>query len=241
MQPLIVPVGRVVLGRILNVVGSSIDPYVQITVASQFSRYHLVCESSCEAYQKVAHFKLRTLTYGTLNDYRGFELHEYTRGRGDSHWLLYVLTRYTKVYAGPSLIHASPLDAPLFCNAPNLFASLNPIHKTALAITNLSVSLTLFETGIKVIDLLTPYKCGGKIGLFGGAGVGKTVVIMELIRNLAVQNEGLSLFAGVGERTREGNDLYCEMQDSGIIKIDLPERGGRIDSINPSSQLVNRK
>jgi len=78
---------------------------------------------------------------------------------------------------------------------------------------------TLFETGIKVLDLLTPYKCGGKIGLFGGAGVGKTVLIMELIRNLAIQHSGLSLFAGVGERTREGNDLYCEMQDSGIISI----------------------
>merc|ERR1711933_272978 len=82
-------------------------------------------------------------------------------------------------------------------------------------------SLSLFETGIKVIDLITPYKKGGKIGLFGGAGVGKTVVIMELIRNLAVEHGGLSLFAGVGERTREGNDLYCEMQDSGIISLTL--------------------
>jgi F-type H+-transporting ATPase subunit beta len=81
--------------------------------------------------------------------------------------------------------------------------------------------LRLFETGIKVIDLLTPYKKGGKIELFGGAGVGKTVVIMEFIRNLATEHSGLSLFAGVGERTREGNDLYCEMQDSGIIKFNL--------------------
>jgi F-type H+-transporting ATPase subunit beta len=81
------------------------------------------------------------------------------------------------------------------------------------------VSLELFETGIKVVDLLTPYRKGGKIGLFGGAGVGKTVVIMELIRNLAIEHGGLSLFAGVGERTREGCDLYCEMQDSGIISL----------------------
>jgi F-type H+-transporting ATPase subunit beta len=86
---------------------------------------------------------------------------------------------------------------------------------------SLSIYLTLFETGIKVVDLLTPYKKGGKIGLFGGAGVGKTVVIMELIRNLAVEHSGLSLFAGVGERTREGNDLYCEMQDSSIIALCL--------------------
>jgi F-type H+-transporting ATPase subunit beta len=86
---------------------------------------------------------------------------------------------------------------------------------------SLSIYLNLFETGIKVVDLLTPYKKGGKIGLFGGAGVGKTVVIMELIRNLAVEHSGLSLFAGVGERTREGNDLYCEMQDSSIISLTL--------------------
>ena len=81
--------------------------------------------------------------------------------------------------------------------------------------------LTLFETGIKVVDLLTPYKKGGKIELFGGAGVGKTVVIMEFIRNLATEHGGLSLFAGVGERTREGNDLYSEMQDSSIISLQL--------------------
>ena len=85
----------------------------------------------------------------------------------------------------------------------------------------LSVYLRLFETGIKVIDLLTPYKKGGKIGLFGGAGVGKTVVIMELIRNLAVEHQGLSLFAGVSERTREGNDLYSEMKESNIISSKL--------------------
>ena len=74
-----------------------------------------------------------------------------------------------------------------------------------VAILTLSIHLTLFETGIKVVDLLTPYKKGGKIELFGGAGVGKTVVIMEFIRNLATEHSGLSLFAGVGERTREGN------------------------------------
>jgi ATP synthase F1 beta subunit len=113
----------------------------------------------------------------------------------------------------------------LFFNTDTLFAQIKPIHRTPVAIMTLSTQLTLFETGIKVVDLLTPYKKGGKIGLFGGAGVGKTVVIMELIRNLAVEHGGLSLFAGVGERTREGNDLYCEMQDSGIISLTL--RQGR--------------
>ncbi len=91
----------------------------------------------------------------------------------------------------------------LFLNRDTLFALIKPIHKTAVAIIRLSIQLCVFETGIKVVDLLTPYKKGGKIDLFGGAGVGKTVVIMEFIRNLATEHSGLSLFAGVGERTRE--------------------------------------
>lgn len=99
------------------------------------------------------------------------------------------------------------------------FASINLIHICSLTIMVLSYETALFESGIKVLDLLTPYKRGGKIGLFGGAGVGKTVLIMELIRNLACQHEGLSLFAGVSERTREGNDSDVEMQDSGIITM----------------------
>lgn len=78
----------------------------------------------------------------------------------------------------------------------------------------------MFETGIKVVDLLTPYRRGGKIGLFGGAGVGKTVIMMELINNIATQHGGVSVFAGVGERTREGNDLYNEMMESGVINKD---------------------
>lgn len=98
---------------------------------------------------------------------------------------------------------------------------------------SLSDSTTLFETGIKVVDLLTPYKKGGKVGLFGGAGVGKTVIIMELIRNLAVEHDGLSLFAGVGERTREGNDLYYEMQDAQILTTP-PSRKEFTKLITPS-------
>ena len=103
------------------------------------------------------------------------------------------------------------------------FSQVKAIHKTPNKLIRLSTNLTLFETGIKVVDLLTPYVQGGKIDLFGGAGLGKTVVIMELIRNIAIEHGGLSLFAGVGERTREGNDLYYEMQDSSIIsRTDLP-------------------
>lgn len=92
-----------------------------------------------------------------------------------------------------------------------------PIHRSAPSFEDQSVEPEMFETGIKVIDLLAPYQRGGKIGLFGGAGVGKTVLIQELINNIAKQHGGLSVFTGVGERTREGNDLYYEMKESGVI------------------------
>jgi F-type H+-transporting ATPase subunit beta len=92
-----------------------------------------------------------------------------------------------------------------------------PIHRPAPSFEEQSTELKMLETGIKVVDLLEPYLKGGKIGLFGGAGVGKTVIIMELIHNIAMHHGGVSVFAGVGERTREGNDLWLEMQESGVI------------------------
>jgi F-type H+-transporting ATPase subunit beta len=92
-----------------------------------------------------------------------------------------------------------------------------PIHRDAPSFTELETKPAIFETGIKVVDLLAPYRRGGKIGLFGGAGVGKTVLIMELINNIAKSHGGVSVFGGVGERTREGNDLYMEMRESGVI------------------------
>ena len=95
-----------------------------------------------------------------------------------------------------------------------------PIHRPAPLFTEQGKSQEILVTGIKVVDLLAPYAKGGKIGLFGGAGVGKTVVIMELINNIAMNHGGYSVFAGVGERTREGNDLYHEMIEGGVIKVD---------------------
>src|SRR6202041_1179908 len=92
-----------------------------------------------------------------------------------------------------------------------------PIHRPAPLLEDQSTTLEMFETGIKVVDLLEPYLRGGKIGLFGGAGVGKTVIIQELINNIALKHGGVSVFSGVGERTREGNDLWLEMQESGVI------------------------
>ncbi len=97
-----------------------------------------------------------------------------------------------------------------------------PIHRSAPKLTELETTPSVFETGIKVVDLLTPYRRGGKIGLFGGAGVGKTVIMMELINNIATQHGGVSVFGGVGERTREGNDLYNEMIESGVIDKENP-------------------
>src|SRR5205085_5544054 len=92
-----------------------------------------------------------------------------------------------------------------------------PIHRPAPPFEELEPKAEMFETGIKVIDLLEPYVRGGKIGMFGGAGVGKTVIIQEMIYRIAKQHGGVSVFAGVGERTREGNDLFIEMKETGVI------------------------
>ncbi|MGI6737066.1 MAG: F0F1 ATP synthase subunit beta [Anaerovoracaceae bacterium] len=109
---------------------------------------------------------------------------------------------------GDTIDDKEPLDS----------AQRMPIHRPAPDFEELDTSSQIFETGIKVIDLIAPYTRGGKVGLFGGAGVGKTVLIQELISNIAREHGGISVFAGVGERTREGNDLYYEMTDSGVIK-----------------------
>ncbi|CAO5070743.1 F0F1 ATP synthase subunit beta [Microcystis aeruginosa] len=115
------------------------------------------------------------------------------------------------------------LGEPVDEKGPVNVTETSPIHRPAPKLVDLEVTPTVFETGIKVIDLLTPYRQGGKIGLFGGAGVGKTVIMMELINNIAIQHGGVSVFGGVGERTREGNDLYNEMIESKVINADNPE------------------
>ncbi|HEV7987735.1 MAG TPA: F0F1 ATP synthase subunit beta, partial [Candidatus Binataceae bacterium] len=106
-----------------------------------------------------------------------------------------------------------PVDEGAALNAPHQM----PIHRDPPAFDEQATEAEILETGIKVIDLICPYARGGKIGLFGGAGVGKTVTIMELINNVAKQHGGVSVFAGVGERSREGNDLYRELQESGVL------------------------
>ena len=114
-----------------------------------------------------------------------------------------------------------PVDFP---DQPVLTKQRWPIHRPPPSLEDQSTELKMFETGIKVIDLLEPYLQGGKIGLFGGAGVGKTVLIMELINNIAMKHGGVSVFGGVGERTREGNDLWLEFRESGVINVEDPSK-----------------
>jgi ATP synthase F1 beta subunit len=230
LQPVIVPVGRIALGRIFNVVGSVIDPYVELCHSCQFNKSTIlstscVVESSAnvETYpnhlltkntsaEHLAHIRLWNTTI--ISCYSLYSLKDTIIYMA----YLYLNIEHSVENSGTySSISLNVINSTYSTDALN--AQVKPIHRTPVALLSLCISLKLFSTGIKVIDLLTPYKKGGKIGLFGGAGVGKTVVIMELIRNLAIVNRGFSLFAGVGERTREGNDLYCEMQDSGIISL----------------------
>ncbi len=114
----------------------------------------------------------------------------------------------------------------------------SPIHRAPPSFTQQSTAVEMFETGIKVIDLLAPYSRGGKIGLFGGAGVGKTVLLMELIRNMAIEKGGFSVFAGVGERTREGNDLYHEMVEGEVIKVELNEKREPIKDTHGNYKII---
>jgi len=293
-QPVVVPVGRISLGRIYNVTGSSIDRYLDLAISNCFGVFPQASRSVNQLETvSMSNYDNHSVGFllGELGDYKT-EQGQHAHGLfGDSNsrqgsrlfWSLfgcrssiavYKTTWSLPIYLGtyvllkdldlslngdPSVgsllfndktplydpyratsslvtclvtdnitstlnelrrvVSASVYDT--FYGSDLLYSSVTPIHKTPASLMSLSIYLNLFETGIKVVDLLTPYKKGGKIGLFGGAGVGKTVVIMELIRNLAVEHSGLSLFAGVGERTREGNDLYCEMQDSSIISIDV--------------------
>ena len=250
-QPILVPVGRIALGRIFNVLGSSIDPYMHLSLACEFHSWHPIdlgayVESgkSLSSYQ-ASLFPVHDISFQKKHESYKFWFHfslgAYVDPLGPkaSAWILAIAYFFHSLLCGDVIADVPALASGVasldfrgssalgylleeamrefFFHGDALFALSKAIHQTALAMLRLSTEVSLFETGIKVLDLLTPYKKGGKIGLFGGAGVGKTVVIMEFIRNLAMEHSGLSLFAGVGERTREGNDLYGEMQDSSII------------------------
>ena len=263
LSPLIVPVGRIALGRILNVLGSSIDSYLELSMSTEFFSYHIISLQANNSFIKEASYSNSSYSsiYPAIISIRRVDKNSnslhlcwnkmLTTGLSASYLFyitsslfrcfIYLDSRVYRISNPTILVHKwYPLLLDLqtcktyktfyqeaiecsFYNTDALFALMKAIHKTPLPMLTLTISVTLFETGIKVVDLLTPYKSGGKIDLFGGAGVGKTVLIMEFIRNLAIQHGGLSLFAGVGERTREGADLYYEMKDSSIIQVSLKQ------------------
>jgi F-type H+-transporting ATPase subunit beta len=207
---------EVVLGKVVQVSGPAVDcefpeghiPLVHtaIRVTSEGFDVPEPIDIICEAQQHIGEGRVRTIA---LQPTEGL-----VRGmKAES------LGHPVMVPVGPETLGrvlnviGQPVDKMGPVNAKKFY----PIHREAPSFEEQSTRLEMFETGIKVIDLLEPYLRGGKIGLFGGAGVGKTVIIMELINNIATKHGGVSVFAGVGERTREGNDLWLEMQESGVI------------------------
>ena len=209
-QPIHVQVGTAALGRIFNVLSSTIDSYLEVQAHTLY----------CAGYfrKALATFWARRekemparMTWAWVPSVPSGSAWPALCCRAPARIGLLLRLRL------PAML---PLVSSTSCSqlpGMRLASAFLGLHASPAPLATLSASLAIFETGIKVIDLLQPYKKGGKIGLFGGAGVGKTVLIMELIRNLAVEHSGISVFAGVGERTREGNDLYCEMEASGII------------------------
>jgi F-type H+-transporting ATPase subunit beta len=205
-----------VVGKVVQVAGPAVDcqfpegqvpqVYTAIRVTSEGFEVPNPIDIICETQQHLGEGRVRTIalqpTEGLVRGMKAESLGEPVSvpvGRETLGRVLNVL--------------GSPVDNMGAVNTSKRY----PIHRPAPAFEDQSTQLEMFETGIKVIDLIEPYLRGGKIGLFGGAGVGKTVIIMELINNIAMKHGGVSVFAGVGERTREGNDLWLEMQESGVI------------------------
>src|ERR1043166_1830036 len=208
--------GIEVIGKVVQVAGPAVDcefperqiPLVHtaIRIISEGFNVPQPIDIICEAQQHIGEGRVRTIalqpTEGMVRGMKAISLGaQITIPVGKE-----TLGRVLNVIGQP-VDNMGPVDAKNFL----------PIHRPAPSFEEQSTRLEMFETGIKVIDLLEPYLRGGKIGLFGGAGVGKTVIIMELINNIPQKHGGVSVFAGVGERTREGNDLWLEMQESGVI------------------------
>src|SRR5579885_3669806 len=205
-----------VVGKVVQVAGPAVDCefpeaqipliYTAIRITSEGFDVPQPIDIICEAQQHIGEGRVRTValqpTEGLVRGMKAVSLgHPVTVPVGKE-----TLGRVLNVIG-------QPVDK----MGPVAASKTYPIHRPAPAFDEQSTRLEMFETGIKVIDLLEPYLRGGKIGLFGGAGVGKTVIIMELINNIAMKHGGVSVFAGVGERNREGNDLWLEMQESGVI------------------------
>jgi F-type H+/Na+-transporting ATPase subunit beta len=207
---------EVVIGKVVQVAGPAVDcefpegriPLVHtaIRITSEGFDVPNPIDIICEAQQHIGEGRVRTIA---LQPTEGL-----VRGMQAISLGVPVMVPVGKETLGRVLnVIGEPVDQ----MGPVNTALRYPIHRAAPTLEEQSTKLEMFETGIKVIDLLEPYLRGGKIGLFGGAGVGKTVIIQELINNIAMKHGGVSVFAGVGERTREGNDLWLEMQESGVI------------------------
>src|SRR5512141_2360139 len=206
----------VVIGKVVQVAGPAVDcefpegriplVYTAIRIISEGFDVPQPIDIICETQQHIGEGRIRTIA---LQPTEGLV-------RGMS---AISLGHPVEVPVGPETLGrvlnviGQPVDEMGPVNAKRHY----PIHRAAPSFEDQSTRLEMFETGIKVIDLIEPYLRGGKIGLFGGAGVGKTVIIQELINNIALKHGGVSVFAGVGERTREGNDLWLEMQESGVL------------------------
>jgi F-type H+-transporting ATPase subunit beta len=208
--------GAPIVGRVIQVAGPAVDIqfpegqipviYTAVRITSEGFVAPEPIDILVEVAQHIGEGRVRTIalqpTEGLVRGMKAESLgHEIMAPVGPE-----TLGRVINVIGQP-VDHMGPLEAKKFA----------PIHRQAPSFEDQSTELKMFETGIKVVDLLEPYLRGGKIGLFGGAGVGKTVIIMELINNIAQKHGGVSVFGGVGERTREGNDLWLEMQESGVI------------------------
>ncbi|HXG33643.1 MAG TPA: F0F1 ATP synthase subunit beta [Bryobacteraceae bacterium] len=205
-----------VVGRVIQVAGPAVDiqfpegqvPIINtaIRITSEGFDVPVPIDIVCEVAQHLGEGRVRTIalkpTEGLVRGMKAVSL-----GRP-------VMVPVGKETLGRVM---NVLGEPVDRMGPIQATKYYPIHRPAPSFEEQSTELQMFETGIKVVDLLEPYLRGGKIGLFGGAGVGKTVIIMELIHNIAMKHGGVSVFAGVGERTREGNDLWLEMQESGVI------------------------
>src|ERR1700681_4094961 len=205
-----------VIGRVIQVAGPAVDvefpegqiPVIRtaIRITSEGYKVPDPIDIICEVAQHIGESRVRTIalqpTDGLVRGMKAESLGEPLTVPVGKETLGRVLN-----------VIGQPVDK----MGPVNTAKRYPIHRPAPALEEQSTELQMFETGIKVVDLLEPYLRGGKIGLFGGAGVGKTVIIMELINNIALKHGGVSVFSGVGERTREGNDLWLEMQESGVL------------------------
>jgi F-type H+-transporting ATPase subunit beta len=202
------------VGRITQVIGAVVDVKFEGDLPAILSALHIQHEGKTlvlEVAQHLGESTVRTIAMDTTDGLvRGTEAVD--TGAPIS------------VPVGPETLGRiiNVIGEPIDDRGPVNARMTSPIHKPAPAFVDQSTESQILVTGIKVVDLLAPYARGGKIGLFGGAGVGKTVIIMELINNIAKAHGGYSVFAGVGERTREGNDLYHEMMESGVIKTDGP-------------------